>query len=84
MASKPVVPAAKEALNKFKMEAATEVGVNLKQGYNGDLTSKQAGSVGGQMVKKMLPEQHFEFCRNRCTQHDVIVVGYDVHISVDF
>ena len=44
----------KEALNKFKMEAASEVGVNLKQGYNGDLTSKQAGSVGGQMVKKMI------------------------------
>ena len=50
-----VVPEAKEALNQFKMEAATEVGVNLKQGYNGDLTSKQAGSVGGQMVKKMSP-----------------------------
>ena len=48
----PVVPSAREALNKFKMEAANEVGVNLKQGYNGDLTSKQAGSVGGQMVKK--------------------------------
>lgn len=45
---------AKEALNRFKMEAATEVGVNLKQGYNGDLTAKQAGSVGGQMVKKMI------------------------------
>lgn len=45
---------AKEALSKFKMEAANEVGVNLKQGYNGDLTSKQAGSVGGQMVKKMI------------------------------
>ena len=45
---------AKEALNLFKMEAATEVGVNLKQGYNGDLTAKQAGSVGGQMVKKMI------------------------------
>lgn len=44
----------KSALNKFKMEAATEVGVNLKDGYNGDLTSKQAGSVGGQMVKKMI------------------------------
>ena len=41
-------------MNKFKMEAASEVGVNLKQGYNGDLTSKQAGSVGGQMVKKMI------------------------------
>lgn len=54
MASKNLIPEAKEALNKFKMEAANEVGVNLKQGYNGDLTSKQAGSVGGQMVKKMI------------------------------
>ena len=52
--NKSVVPEAREALNKFKMEAASEVGVNLKQGYNGDLTSKQAGSVGGQMVKKMI------------------------------
>ncbi|MCQ2436119.1 MAG: alpha/beta-type small acid-soluble spore protein [Clostridia bacterium] len=51
---KSLVPEAKEALEKFKMEAAGEVGVNLKQGYNGDLTSKQAGSVGGQMVKKMI------------------------------
>ena len=49
-----IVPEAKEAMNKFKMEAASEVGVNLKQGYNGDLTSRQAGSVGGQMVKKMI------------------------------
>ena len=46
-------PNAREAMNKFKMEAANEVGVNLKQGYNGDLTSKRAGSIGGQMVKKM-------------------------------
>ena len=52
--NKKLVPEAKEALDKFKMEAANEVGVNLKQGYNGDLTSKQAGSVGGQMVKKMV------------------------------
>ena len=52
--NKSLVSEAKEALNKFKMEAANEVGVNLKQGYNGDLTSKQAGSVGGQMVKKMI------------------------------
>ena len=51
---KTLVPEAKEALNRFKMEAASEVGVNLKEGYNGDLTSKQAGSVGGQMVKKMV------------------------------
>ena len=54
MANKSVVPEAKEALNRFKMESASEVGVNLKQGYNGDLTSKQAGSIGGQMVKKMI------------------------------
>ncbi len=52
--NKIIVPNAREAMNKFKMEAANEVGVNLKQGYNGDLTSKQAGSVGGQMVKKMI------------------------------
>ena len=52
--NKSLVPEAKDALNRFKMEAASEVGVSLKQGYNGDLTSKQAGSVGGQMVKKMI------------------------------
>ena len=49
-----VVPEAQEAMNKFKMEAANEVGVNLKEGYNGHLTSRGAGSVGGQMVKKMI------------------------------
>ncbi|MBP3592675.1 MAG: alpha/beta-type small acid-soluble spore protein [Clostridia bacterium] len=48
------IPEAKAAMNKFKMQAAGEVGVNLKEGYNGDLTSKQAGSIGGQMVKKMV------------------------------
>ena len=48
------VPQAKEAMERFKMEAASEVGVNLKDGYNGDLTSRQAGSIGGQMVKKMV------------------------------
>ena len=47
------VPQARAAMDKFKMEAANEVGVNLKDGYNGDLTSREAGSVGGQMVKKM-------------------------------
>ncbi len=50
------VPEAKAAMEQFKMEAASEVGVNLKQGYNGDLTAKQAGSVGGQMVKKMITD----------------------------
>ena len=49
-----MVPEAKEAMNRFKMESASEVGVNLKQGYNGDLTSRQAGSIGGQMVKRMI------------------------------
>ncbi|MGG7163901.1 alpha/beta-type small acid-soluble spore protein [Clostridium ihumii] len=49
-----LVPEAKEGLNQFKMEAAREVGVTLKDGYNGDLTSREAGSIGGQMVKKMV------------------------------
>ena len=49
-----MVPEARAAMDRFKMEAAAEVCVNLKQGYNGDLTSRQAGSVGGQMVKKMI------------------------------
>ena len=49
------IPEARAAMDKFKMEAASEVGVNLKQGYNGDLTSRQAGSVGGQMVNIMKP-----------------------------
>ena len=48
------VPEARAAMDKFKMEAANEVGVNLKNGYNGDLTSREAGSIGGQMVKKMI------------------------------
>jgi len=52
--NRTLVPQAREGLNKFKMEAAQEVGVNLSQGYNGDLTSRQNGSVGGQMVKKMV------------------------------
>lgn len=54
--NKNVVPEARSALDKFKMQAASEVGVNLKDGYNGDLTSKQAGSIGGQMVKKMIEQ----------------------------
>ena len=61
--NQPAVPNARAALNKFKMEAAQEVGVNLKQGYNGDLTSREAGSVGGQMVKKMKPARIMNFER---------------------
>ena len=63
MSRKNVVPEAKEAMERFKMEAASEVGVNLKQGYNGDLTSKQAGSVGGQMVNIIIPKQQWSFRR---------------------
>ena len=51
------VPEAKEAMNRFKMEVANEIGVPLKQGYNGDLTSKQTGSVGGEMVRQMIKKQ---------------------------
>ncbi len=58
--NKTLVPEAKAALDQFKMEAASEVGVNLKQGYNGELTSRQAGSVGGQMVKKMVEKYENE------------------------
>ena len=58
------IPEAREAMDKFKMQAASEVGVNLKQGYNGDLTSRQAGSVGGQMVNAMCPVQPVKYGRN--------------------
>ena len=65
MSKKTLVPEAKDALERFKMEAANEVGVNLKQGYNGDLTSRQAGSVGGQMVKKMVEKYENEIKTNK-------------------
>ena len=58
------VPEARAALDKFKMEAASEVGVNLTQGYNGDLTSRQAGSIGGQMVKKMVEKYENDIKNN--------------------
>ena len=62
--AKSMVPEAKQAMERFKMEAAAEVGVNLKQGYNGDLTAKQAGSIGGQMVNNICPVRHMKFTRN--------------------
>ena len=62
-----MVPEARAAMDRFKMEAAAEVGVDLKQGYNGDLTSRQAGSVGGQMVKKMCPVHTSTFERENRT-----------------
>ena len=71
----PVVPQAREALNKFKMEAASEVGVNLKQGYNGDLTSREAGSVGGQMVKKMSTVRTAKYIRA-----DRTAIGHEIEV----
>lgn len=55
--NKMEVPQAKDAMNRFKMEVASELGVNLKEGYNGDLTSREAGSVGGEMVRQMIKKQ---------------------------
>lgn len=66
---------AKEALERFKQEAANEVGVNLKNGYNGDLTSRQAGSIGGQMVKKMSTVRTASFKRA-----DRTAVGHEVEV----
>jgi hypothetical protein len=63
MANKSLVPEARVALDRFKIEAASDVGVTLKNGYNGDLTSKQAGSIGGQMVNIMCPERTMKFSR---------------------
>ena len=51
-----VVPEAREALEKFKYEVASEVGVNLKQGYNGDISARDAGKIGGQMVRKLIQQ----------------------------
>ena len=73
--SKHVVPEAKEAMEKFKMEAANEVGVNLKQGYNGDLTSRQAGSIGGQMVKKMSTVRTANY-----TRADRTAIGHEIKV----
>lgn len=69
------VPEAREAMDKFKMEAANEVGVNLKQGYNGDLTSKQAGSIGGQMVKKMCTIRTANY-----TRKDRTAAGHEIEV----
>ena len=71
------VPEARAAMDKFKMEAASEVGVNLKEGYNGDLTSREAGSVGGQMVKNMTPIRTTDFSRtDRTVPGHAAGVGY--------
>ena len=77
------IPQAKEAMNKFKMQAASEVGVNLTNGYNGHLTSREAGSVGGQMVKKICPVRIAKFDRNnRTSLGHVQKVEYIVAITL--
>ena len=81
--NKTLVPEAKQALEQFKMEAANEVGVNLSQGYNGDLTSRQAGSIGGQMVKKMMPVRSARFERkSRVEKGHQIEVQYQFLLTV--
>ncbi len=70
-----VVPEAKNAMEQFKMQAASEVGVPLKQGYNGDLTSRQAGSIGGQMVKKMCTIRTANYIRK-----DRTAAGHEIEV----
>ena len=76
------VPQAREAMDRFKMQAASEVGVNLTNGYNGHLTSREAGSVGGQMVKKNCPIRTLTFHRtNRIAHGHQVAVAYAIHIG---
>ena len=83
MNKKNVVPEAREGLNRFKMEAANEVDVNLKQGYNGDLTSKQAGSIGGQMVNIMTATWTLHFQRkSRINRGHIVTVEYAFSLAV--
>ena len=77
------IPEAKAAMDKFKMEAASEVGVNLKNGYNGDLTSREAGSVGGPMVKNVCPIRTARFTRkNRIMEGHMQAVRYIATLTV--
>ena len=84
--NKIVVPNAREAMDRFKMEAAGEVGVSLKQGYNGDISAKQAGSIGGQMVKNVCPARlvrNVQFSReNRVINGRKMAVKYIVGVAV--
>ena len=80
---KNAVPAARAALDQFKMEAANEVGVNLNNSYNGDITARQAGSVGGQMVNNMNPVRTMRFDRlSRISQGHKITVKYAFSLTV--
>ena len=77
------IPQAREAMDKFKMQAASEVGVNLTNGYNGHLTSREAGSVGGQMVKNMCPVRSTSFTRHkRIAPGHIQTVRYIASITV--
>ena len=77
------IPQAREAMDRFKMQAAQEVGVNLTNGYNGHLTSREAGSVGGQMVKKMCPGRTKKFDREiRIAMGHLQTVEYITNISM--
>ncbi|MBQ6719543.1 MAG: alpha/beta-type small acid-soluble spore protein [Oscillospiraceae bacterium] len=77
------IPQAREAMDRFKMQAAQEVGVNLTNGYNGHLTSREAGSVGGQMVKKMCPERTVKYERkNRTSIGHIQSVAYIAFIGI--
>ena len=77
------VPEVRAAMDKFKMEAANEVGVNLKNGYNGDLTSREAGSVGGQMVKKMIPIRTMSFVRaDRTAIGHLVEITYIANVTI--
>lgn len=81
--NKLTVPEARAAMDKFKMEAAAEVGVDLKEGYNGHLTSREAGSVGGQMVKKMTPIRTARYARaDRNAMGHTVDVRYITSITV--
>ena len=77
--NKNVVPEARDGMNRFKMEAANEVGVNLKQGYNGDLTSRQAGSIGGRMVNITTSTRTIQFVR-----HNRIAPGHRATVQYAF
>ena len=77
------IPQAREAMDRFKMQAAQEVGVNLQNGYNGHLTSREAGSVGGQMVKKICPVRTVNYVRNnRISAGHLQSVAYIVSVTI--
>ena len=83
MAKNTLVPEAKAALEQFKMQAANEVGVTLNNGYNGDLTARKAGSIGGQMVKKMKPVRTLTFERpSRITEGHKVVRTYEFYLTL--